>query len=51
MVGRLAAAKLGSEREAMTIGQSIEFEGKTVDDQRTIFRRWCGLRIRNLVQL
>ena len=28
MVGRLASAKLGSRAEAMTIGQSVEFEGR-----------------------
>lgn len=28
MVGRLSAAKLGVNREAMTLGQTIEFEGK-----------------------
>ena len=28
MVGRLAAAKLGSRAEAMMIGQSVEFEGR-----------------------
>jgi ABC-type lipoprotein release transport system permease subunit len=29
MVGRLAAAKLGSSDEAMTIGNSVEFEGRS----------------------
>ncbi|MCA9133949.1 MAG: ABC transporter permease, partial [Planctomycetales bacterium] len=29
MVGRLAAAKLGSGREALAVGQSIEFEGQS----------------------
>ncbi len=29
MVGRLASAKLGSRAEAMTIGQSVEFEGRS----------------------
>ena len=28
MIGRLASAKLGSRAEAMTIGQSVEFEGR-----------------------
>lgn len=51
MVGRLASAKLGSHEEAMTIGQSVEFEGRlwTISGQYSAggaayeSEIWCNL--------
>ena len=52
IVGRLASVKLGSRVEAMTIGQSIEFEGRlwTISGQFSAggaayeSEIWCNLK-------